>query len=163
MKMHAGHIEVAVSNLLDYRKNIIVPNISHGFFGNHEADLIVVDEKNRVTEVEIKISLSDLKADFKKPSRINPSKLVSRLIYAIPDYLLEKAEPLIPKNCGIIIVRQWGESDIPRVIASWHRMVKHDKKISALNENSVRNLIRLGCMRIWTLKRHNNNKNFVVV
>ena len=33
---------------------------------NHECDMLIVSKNHYLTEVEIKISLSDLKADFKK-------------------------------------------------------------------------------------------------
>ena len=33
---------------------------------NHECDMLIVTKNRYLTEVEIKISLSDLKADFKK-------------------------------------------------------------------------------------------------
>jgi hypothetical protein len=101
--MNALQVEIAVANLYNYRANIIVPNVSWGWLLRHEADIIVVNKNNYVTEVEIKVSISDLKADFKK-GHSHESKKIHRLVYAIPFTMLEKALPLIPKYCGIIVV-----------------------------------------------------------
>lgn len=88
----------------------------HGLYLNHECDLLVLDKNNRFTEVEIKISMSDLKADFKK-YHAHKAKYISRLVYAIPHDLLDKSmEPA-----------------------------------SIINK-----FYQLGCMRIWSLKSHNN-------
>lgn len=152
-------MEVAVANLLDYRKHIIVPNVSSGFFVWHEADLVVIDDKNRLTEVEIKVSVSDLKADFKKRKHLYPSKFVSRLIYAIPFELLHKCIPHIPPKFGVIVVKTIPKlkgEDQSIYYAEWYRQVNHNKEINPLSESQVRNLGRLGCMRIWSLKKHNN-------
>jgi len=158
MKIHAGHIEVAVANLFGYRQNLIVPNVSWGWGLRHEADLIIVNPSNKVTEVEIKISLSDLKADFKKQHE-HQSKKIGRLYYAFPIEMLEKALPLIPNNCGIITVQQL-ENRNPK--ASFYRMVKFDKFIKPITDSQRIKLGDLGCMRIWTLKstlyKHQNEK-----
>lgn len=155
MKMHAGIIECAVANLLDFRKHIIVPNISHGFFFGQESDMLCIDADNRLTEIEIKVSISDLKADFKKNKHDNPNKYIGRLIYAIPQELLEKSLPIIPLKYGIITVKSFGEEK-PKYFAKWYRKVRHKKYVQPLNNNEVIQLARLGCMRIWSLKQHNN-------
>lgn len=162
-KIHSGHVELAVANLIDFRKHIIVPNVCLNW-GVMELDMLVVDDKNRITEVEIKVSIADLKADFKKAHKHN-HKNISRLIYAFPKDMLEKALPLIPSNCGIITVEispyclkqmetipNWKFS----CVAKWERQCKHDKNKLPLTYKEVVNITRLGCMRIWSLKRHNN-------
>lgn len=154
MKIHSGDIEIAVANLLNYRVYTIVPNISHGLGLKHECDLLALDSNNRFTEVEIKISLSDLKADFKK-AHGHRSPYISRLVYAFPDFMLEKAEPLIPKECGIIRVSETNITGNYR--AYWHRQCRH-KVIKAVPDTIIRKFMELGCMRIWTLKQHNYNK-----
>jgi hypothetical protein len=144
-------MEVAVAKLFCYRKNIIVPNVSWGWGLRHEADLIIVDQNNKATEVEIKISLSDLKADFKK-GHTHESNRISRLIYAIPHELLDKSLDIVPKTAGIITVK-WNAY---RYCAEWYRTVKHDKNKKPLSDRDLVALTRLGCMRIWSLKEHNN-------
>lgn len=53
-------MEIAIANLFDIRKNIIVPNISCGL-GIHECDLFIVRNSGYCIEVEIKRSEQDLK------------------------------------------------------------------------------------------------------
>jgi hypothetical protein len=89
-RLHSGHMEVAVAELIGYRNHTIVPNVSWGLGLRHECDMLVLDKKGQFTEIEIKISLADLKADFKKPHG-HASKIITRLVYAIPKDMLEKS------------------------------------------------------------------------
>lgn len=173
MKLHAGHVEVAVAMLLNYRVYTIVPNVSHGLGLWHECDMLALDDKGRFTEIEIKISASDLKADFKKEHG-HRCKFISRLYYAMPIELCEKYQDLIPSHCGIIAIKEikfhrWEKvergSDKVKYVehqgwkAEFFRQVKHDKTKEKPSEKIIKNFMRLGCMRIWSLKRHNNKKN----
>ncbi len=151
-KIHSGHIELAVANLINYRVNTIVPNVSWGFMDmGHEADLLVLDKNQKLTEIEIKISLQDLKADFKKRHN-HFTKYITRLVYAIPIEMLEKSLGIIPKdsNIGIIVVK-WVDS---RYVAEWYRNCRH-KLTYGIGDNAALQLMNLGCMRIWTLKEQN--------
>lgn len=47
-------IELAIAQMFGIRNNIIVPNVSWGFFDTHEADLVIINKSNYLTEVEIK-------------------------------------------------------------------------------------------------------------
>lgn len=69
----------------------------------HECDLLVLTKSNVLQEVEIKISISDLKADSKKEHK-HKSDYIKYLYFAIPDYLLQSAIDLIPSDAGIITV-----------------------------------------------------------
>lgn len=155
--MHSGNIELAVANLLNYRVQTIVPNVSWGLGLRHECDMLVLDKQGRFTEVEIKISISDLKADFKKKHG-HQSKFISRLVYAIPYELLEKSLELIPKHCGIIIVRTRNTSRGTKYFAEWYRQCRHDKNKVKPSTETIQKFFHLGCMRIWSLKSHNNVK-----
>lgn len=158
MKIHAGEVELAVVALIDYRKNTIVPNVSWGLGFNHECDMLVLDDQDRFTEIEIKISASDLKADFKK-THGHKSNIISRLIYAMPIGLCEKYQNLIPGHCGIIAVREVMIGTRTFNKAEWFRRCKHDKTKEKPSPKTIRKFMELGCMRIWSLKNHNNNKN----
>jgi len=153
-KIHAGHVEVAVANLLNYRVYTIVPNVSWGFGLRHECDMLASSDNGYLTEVEIKVTMSDLKADFKKKHG-HSSKIISRLVYAMPEKMIEKALPLIPEKCGIIGVRLSGSMTF---VAYWVRRAtrSHDGKPS---DSQIKELMRLGCMRIWSLKQHNYKKS----
>jgi hypothetical protein len=142
--------------LLNYRVYTIVPNISWGI-GLHECDMLALDNKGRFTEIEIKVTASDLKADFKK-KHSHSSKMISRLFYAMPIELCEKYDEIIPKHCGIISVHGISVSHGIRYFAKFYRHAKHDKKKENPNEKIIKKFMQLGCMRIWSLKSHNYYK-----
>lgn len=160
--MTAVDIEHAVVILLDYRRYVIVPNVSYGLFLNHECDLLALDKSDRFTEIEIKISKSDLKRDFDKEHN-HKSKYISRLIYAVPESILEYAISIIPKTNGIISVN-WKKNEsltsfnIP--VAKWVRRIGYDKTKPVVDTRILNMFMRLGCMRIWTLKSHYYNYRY---
>lgn len=156
-KIHSGHIEVAVAMLFDYRKYVLVPNVSWGLGLGHECDVLALSPDGYFTEIEIKISMQDLKKDFTK-THGHQSKFISRLVYAFPVEMLEKALPLIPINCGIIVVKQKTIKCKEVLVAEWYRTNKGDKTKKP-TEQIIKDFMRLGCMRIWSLKAHNNNKS----
>ena len=100
--MTTPELEKAVVRLLNPRLNAIVPNVSWGLGLRHECDLLVLDARNRFTEIELKVSKADLKRDFQKPHG-HSSDFISRLVYAVPLELLETAIELVPKQHGIIV------------------------------------------------------------
>lgn len=85
--------ETEIQKLFAYQygllnNNLVLPNItmkgSDG--GNYEADLIYINKRRYVSEIEIKISMSDFKADFKKKVYHN-SDIVRQFYYLFPDDL----------------------------------------------------------------------------
>lgn len=148
--MTANIIEIAVAHLLDFRAHTIVPNISWGLGLNHECDMLAIDKKKRFTEIEIKISASDLKADFNKEHG-HRSKIISRLIYAMPEELYKTHGHLVPKPHGIIAVETIPRSGINIYKAKWRRQCQHNV-IQTPTEHQIHKFMSLGCMRIWTLK-----------
>jgi hypothetical protein len=147
-RIHAGHVELAVARLIGWRQNTIVPNVSWGLGLNHECDMLVLDAKDRLTEIEIKVTLSDLKNDFKKMHG-HTSKIISRLVYAVPENLLAPTKELVPKHNGIITV-MWNKY-LNQYEAHWVRVSKHNKFARPTSAN-IEKLMSLGCMRIWSLK-----------
>lgn len=152
-KLHSGRMEVAVAMLLNYRVYTIVPNVSWGLGLAHECDLLALDKQGRFTEIEIKISKSDLKADFAKWHG-HKSKIISRLVYAVPIELLELAESLVPKGAGIITVDY---SEYGGFRAKWQRQCRHNE--NRPSQNQIKTFMELGCMRIWSLKSALYNKS----
>lgn len=148
-------MELAIAGLIGYRQNTIVPNVSWGLGLRHECDMLVLDVNNRFTEIEIKISMSDLRADFKKGHN-HSSNFISRLVYAFPDELLDRALPIIPDKCGIIVVKTVERFNTVIHIAEWYRQCKHDRTKQKPDQKMIEKFYHLGCMRIWSLKRHNN-------
>jgi hypothetical protein len=164
LKLTTVDIEIHVANKLDYRKNVIVPNVSWGAGFNHECDLLVVNHRTFVcTEVEIKVSKSDMKADLLKPHG-HKSNRIKYLYFAIPVYLLVTAEEILPATAGIITVEklQGGRLNDPYYYYETHihRRSQANKASRPLTEKEVINITRLGCMRIWKLKRQLNRPSF---
>lgn len=83
--------ETEIQKLFAYQygllnNNLVLPNITmigaNG--GTYEADLIYINKRRYVSEVEIKISMSDFKADFKKKVYHN-SDIVRQFYYLFPN------------------------------------------------------------------------------
>jgi len=161
-KLHAGDIELAVSALLNYRVYTIVPNVSWGLGLRHECDMLALDNNDRFTEIEIKVTVSDLKADFKKRHN-HASEFISRLYYAMPIELCEKYADIIPNHCGIISVKPICNRDGQHILnkAQYYRMAKHDKTKRKPDQRTIMKFMKLGCMRIWSLKHHNNKTKLI--
>lgn len=81
------------SDLFNQRSDIIVPNLSWSVLP-YEADLIGISKSGQITEVEIKRSIADLRADYKKDHR-HDADCVTYFYYCVPEKLAEKAEKVI--------------------------------------------------------------------
>lgn len=159
-RLHSGHMEVAVAKLIGYRRNTIVPNVSWGLGLRHECDMLVLDDKNRFTEIEIKISKQDFKKDFEK-AHGHASGIISRLVYAVPEklsqYCIETISGLCRSDIGIIKVSWCGYLGMYR--AEWVMIPKHRKLYQPVPEKTIKKFMSLGCMRIWSLKEKNNKRS----
>ena len=64
-KLSVTQIQLALRNsdIFNPTRDLIVPNVSYGMLP-YEADLIGITPSGQVTEVEIKRSIEDLRADF---------------------------------------------------------------------------------------------------
>ena len=141
-KLHAGNIELALARFFNPRINIIVPNVSWGLGFNYECDLLVVTKAGYATEIEIKVTRSDIKADFSK-RHTHGSKKIRRFFYAVPDYLSNC--DLLPTDCGLISIDE-------NLRCRTLRPPKLNKMARALTDKEINKLLHLGCMRIWSLK-----------
>lgn len=151
-------MELSISHLFDYRRNIIVPNLSWGF-SMHECDLFIVRESGYAIEVEIKRSKSDLLKDFKKghnhEDRLNR---ICEFYYAIPTELYDSCKDMIPETSGIILCEN---------VLKWDKKIKHTAKIikkpkriknaRKLTSDEILKVARLGALRIWSLKEKLSN------
>jgi len=158
---NAGEIELAVADHFDPRQNLIVPNVAHGM-GLHECDVLILSQSGYATEVEIKISAGDLKADAKKSHKHN-SNMIKALYFAIPEYLKDYIS-YIPNRAGIILIkrvknRYWdfekqktvedGEKNICEII----RAANINRNVEKWTDEDRLALMRLSTLRIWSLKR----------
>lgn len=156
-KIKTPHMEVAVAKLFNFRKHTIVPNVSWGLGLNHECDMLILDNRNRFTEVELKISLTDFKADFKKPHN-HESPLISRMFYALPYAICKDYAHLIPPHIGVICV--YIKDNYPngknKFVAEFVKHAQHDKSKPPPPKEVINKFYQLGCMRIWSLKEKLN-------
>jgi len=145
-KLNAADVEVAVARYLGARVNIIVPNVFWGLGLNYECDLFSVSPSGYATEVEIKVSRSDIKADLKK-WQAHRSKLIRRFFFAVPEYLSD--DDNIPKDCGLISVDK-------NLQCKALRPPRVNKESRRLRDGEIHHLLHMGCMRIWGLKESNS-------
>jgi len=141
-------IELAICNYYGIRQHIIVPNVFIGFgtISDHECDLLVIKKSGYAVEIEIKMSVSDLKADFKKVHKHENEKLQA-LYYAVPNDLYEKCKDLFPKYAGIYSIYKIEGRSFARIERS-----ASNKKCRKLTIEEQLKFARLGVMRIWNLK-----------
>jgi hypothetical protein len=150
------HTESSIQRVLamffDPRKHLIVPNVSHSFF-NHECDLLVLSAAGYATEIEIKISASDLKRDFAKRKHERPRpKMIRRLFYAVPTNLVELAIDLVPQQYGIIEIWDFRSDYSPDIIhhkAKIIRRAKNEKNASCWGVHDTNKLLRNLSIKYW--------------
>ena len=123
---------------------------------NHECDMLIVSKKCYLTEVEIKISLSDLKADFKKEHQ-HKDENIKNFYYAFPEEIKEKALKLIPKECGILIAVK-KEDGIQYREIECYRKLKINKEARPINDKVLSMIYRLGYLRYWNYRMSGENK-----
>lgn len=139
-----------------YLQNICIPNVLMYQRGKHEyeADLIYFGRKsNYLTEVEIKISIQDFRADLRKAT-YHDHPNVRNFYYAIPSSLYEKHKDEIEEtidicNAGLILIDE--EMDNKGIshcfVKSFHKKAKPRKNAVELTENEKNNYLRIGCMK----------------
>lgn len=151
-KITTLEIEARIAGHFDYRQNLIVPNISWGM-NIHECDLLVVSKSGYATEVEIKISKADLKKDaLKKHNHEDRLNRIRRLYFAIPESLRDCIE-FIPERAGILILSRGVSFGEDYLYCKVFREARVNNSCRKFTEEERFNVARLGCMRIWGLKR----------
>lgn len=147
MKITTLEMECALARHFNVAKNLIVPGVSWGF-DIHECDLLVISPAGYATEVEIKVSRSDLLAD-KKKDHGHKSLKIKRLYFAIPD-TLSKSIPDIPAHAGVVIVAT--NEDFPWPTCKIVRKPKSMQYARKLTTDEISRVAWLGAMRIFRLK-----------
>lgn len=147
--MKYEEIELAIAEMFGFRQNIIVPNcyITLGTAADHECDLLIIKQSGYACEVEIKVSISDLKADFKKKHN-HENELLRELYYAFPTEMYEEAKQYVPEMAGIIIVSKHFNNKISAFISK-PAVAKKSRKLTDVEKLRF---ARLGAMRVWKLK-----------
>lgn len=98
-------LQAVIMRHLKPRQNTIVPNVSWGMGLGHECDILMVTPAGICTEIEIKVTASDLRNDAKKPHK-HISNDIHYLSFCVPDYLAELALDTIPENVGLFVCTQ---------------------------------------------------------
>ena len=91
-----------IASHFEWFRNMCFPNV---YFAGGEMDLCILTAANYVWEVEVKLSLSDWKADAKKDKWCDKDRqYISRFYYAVPTHLIDKIPEFVPDEAGIIEV-----------------------------------------------------------
>ena len=126
---------------------------------NHECDMLIVTKKCYLTEVEIKISLSDLKADFKKKHQ-HKNKNIKNFYYAFPEEMKEKAIKLIPEEAGTLIaVKKHLNDGYEYRDIECYRKPKINKEAKPINDIVLSRIYRLGYLRYWNYRMSGEYNN----
>lgn len=154
--------KMLANGLLTNRSVLVIPNCH---WTGHEADLLVVEQKLRLIDVEIKISRADLRADIKKdkwwsgrpwsqratPRTRNewPPK-VWKHYYAVPASIwTEKLYESIPRNSGVILLHEPLKAR-PNHWLHVLRRATPNKEAKAISASDAVDLARLASLRMWT-------------
>jgi hypothetical protein len=104
MRWTERHIQHALTQFFDFRRNICVPNVSYGFArGRGEKDLIIISKAWYVTEIEIKVSATDLRAEVAKRKHSSSTDnlfgtKIRRYYIAAPAGIWRKFEIMCPES-----------------------------------------------------------------
>jgi hypothetical protein len=139
-------IEIACATYFNWRRNLIVPNVSWGL-GLHECDLVVMTGSRKLYEVEIKTSLSDLRRDASKRHGHGSGK-ITRLYFAMPMPLCHHLDD-VPERAGVLGV----ETDSLRLNITLVRAPRINRGARSLTPAEAEHLYKLAAMRVWTLKQ----------
>lgn len=154
-KLTVDEIQVALRNsgIWNKRQDIFIPNLSWGLL-NHEADLVIITKSGYLTEVEIKRSWEDFKADFKKGHEHNDPR-VYHFHFCVPESIKDRVfEFLKEKYCpegkyiAIPSVLYYSEGgSIHQLPGGYSR--RGGRKLFLEEQLTA---ARLGCMRVWNMK-----------
>lgn len=159
-------LRCVVESAFPIRQYLCVPNVSWGMLP-WEADLLALSKAGYLSEVEIKVSLSDLKRDADKRKWDfdnmgfidSPQSLLRAMWFAMPLELAARDDVtgLVPGFAGILgceirtrvytskTVRYWATEKI--------RKPKINPKAPKQDDQARLQMARLGTMRYWSLMR----------
>lgn len=158
MKWTEERVATAIATtLFDWRRNVVVPNLSWGLGLGWEVDLGVLSDAGWFTEVEIKVSIADFKKDAEKwRHRLEASpgheSKTRRKFYAMPHEINEKRngygmrEDLpIPPGYGLIVVTGGHNGDAAKIVQE----APVNQAARKLRADEQRDMMRLGYIRFW--------------
>lgn len=159
------HLALRNSGLWNKRSDIMIPNLSWGLLP-YEADFVVLSKSGYLTEVEIKRSWEDFKADFKKKHN-HDAEQVYYFYYCVPvsivakvkEFLIEKYEAESqPWKCPAVL--WYNENGNVRVAVDDSQRCFGSHYASSISPNVKHRKLfleeqltvaRLGQLRYWSL------------
>lgn len=102
-KITAGHVEQALRLHLNWQVNKLIPEANIPYckkvYSSYRADYISISGSGYATEYEVKVSMSDWKADLKKGKWGNMPSWINKFIYVVPEHL--GVPDWVPAEAGI--------------------------------------------------------------
>ena len=158
-KLSVRQIQLALHNfspLFNKRSDTMATNISWGLL-NHEADFVSMNRSGYLTEVEIKRSWEDFKADFKKDHG-HKDERVYRFYYCVPEIIVETAKsflsiqfPYVNDRPALLFFTEAGDIGIER----FGNPYRNGRKLFI--EEQLQ-LAKLSAKRFWRLLEQEDNK-----
>lgn len=157
------HLALRNSGLWNKRTDIMIPNLSWGLLP-YEADFVVLSKSGYLTEVEIKRSWEDFKADFKK-NHNHDAEQVYYFYYCVPVSIIGKVKEFLMEKygerhfIGAPAVLWYDENgrirrlvdDDQRCFGSHYAACLNDAKHRKLFLEEQLTVARLGQLRYWSL------------
>jgi hypothetical protein len=151
-------------NLFDFTRYAVVPNVSYSVLYQGEADLLCLSKGNIFHEVEIKISVQDMKNEGKK-RKSQYSNVVAYKWIAAPEEIADKALELecIPKTWGVVSVSAIWVEDIRWYshVEPAHWVIKTKKlrnpkrqETIAISESKIVAFYIAGITRMWSKRKN---------
>lgn len=150
--MTAADIEIALAtrtHKFSYRAGMVLPNVSWGM-GVHECDMFSVTKAGYVHEVEIKISVADLKKDADKTHN-HVSNKIKYLWFAAPLKMQAALEQYAPARAGILCLHKSEFSDHHLVVDEIRQPIPN-KDARKLTHHEQAHLGYLAACRYWTMR-----------
>ncbi len=111
--MDSDYIKMCVANYFRYARQCPVVAVEYWARedGGVQPDVLVLDKANRPIEIEVKVSVSDFRADAKKHIwrlRDSGHRWPWQFWYAVPVEIEDKVKPLLRDGCGLLRVSDSG-------------------------------------------------------
>jgi len=130
--------------IFDYRRFLVIPNASWGV-NLHECDLLALTEAGYAHEIEIKVTVSDLKRDEDKRHHHNSQK-IKYLWFAAPEEMREAMIEHVPDGAGIILIRKHPRGFYIVVV----ERKPTPRSVRKFTDKERYQLARLGTIRYWS-------------
>lgn len=149
------HLGLAHYSPVHYRRCFcVIPNASWGMGLPFEADVLAINKSGYMTEVEIKVSMSDWRKDMEKRKHLlGHQSHVRRFYYAAPMKLAKRYQEIegLPAYAGVIGV---GSENLD---SAAHLEILKSAEVNTsarrLRDKEMMNAARLSALRVWTMIR----------